>query len=112
MAIGGKVETKIFEDDDSRPSQAKTEKFAKHIERKRHAETERYKGNDFMKSKEYREAADAYTRAIELNDTEAASYSNRSLAYLRLKDYGKCIEDANKCLELEPGFLKAFHRRG
>jgi len=26
--------------------------------------------------------------------------------------YGKAIADANKCLEIEPGFVKAYHRRG
>lgn len=65
-----------------------------------------------MKGKEYTEAVGAYSRSIALSGTDAASYSNRALAYLRLKNYGMVIEDANKCLELEPGFLKAFHRRG
>ena len=34
------------------------------------------------------------------------------MAYLKLKEYAKTIEDANKALELKPGYLKAYHRRG
>jgi len=31
---------------------------------------------------------------------------------LKLKNYGNVIMDANKAIELKPGYLKAFHRRG
>jgi len=65
-----------------------------------------------MKSKEYVEAADCYTKSIEIFPDEAATYSNRALAYLKVKKNASCIVDANKCLELDPTFLKAYHRRG
>ena len=29
-----------------------------------------------------------------------------------MKNYAKCIEDSNKTLELEPDYVKAYHRRG
>lgn len=112
MAVGGKVHTKIFEDDPESSNKNRADQYAANLEKKRLAEAERYKGNDFMKGKEYNEAVTAYTRSIDLCGTDSASYSNRALAYLRLKNFGAVIEDANKCLELEPGFLKAFHRRG
>lgn len=47
-----------------------------------------------------------------MNPTEAASYSNRAMAYLRQKNYARTIEDANKCIELDPEYVKAYHRRG
>lgn len=112
MAVGGTVSTKIFEADPEDNNKDRAGRYAANLEKKRVAEAERYKGNDFMKGKEYNEAVVAYTRSIELTGTEAASYSNRALTYLRLKNYAAVIADANKCLELEPGFLKAFHRRG
>ena len=65
-----------------------------------------------MKAKEHQEAINAYTRSIELNPTEAATYCNRAMAYLRIKNYARCIEDADKTLSMEPDYVKAFHRRG
>ena len=65
-----------------------------------------------MKAKEYQEAVNAYSRSIKLNPEEAATYCNRAMAYLRLKNFARCIEDADKTLEMEPEYVKAFHRRG
>jgi hypothetical protein len=39
-----------------------------------------------MKSKEYKEAVDCYTKSLEIFE-EAATYSNRAMANLRLKRY-------------------------
>ena len=93
------------------PSQAQLD-FAEEIERKRTAENEKNKGNEFMKSKEFNSAVECYTKSIGINPNEAATYSNRAMAYLKLKNYGSVIDDANKALELQPDYLKAFHRRG
>lgn len=65
-----------------------------------------------MKSKEYEEAIACYSKSIVIFPTEAATYSNRALAYLKVKKNGSCINDAEKCMELDPKFLKAYHRRG
>ena len=65
-----------------------------------------------MKSKDYDDAIDSYSKSLELFPEEAATYSNRAMAYLSKKMYGKAIEDSNKCLEIQPDYLKAFHRRG
>jgi tetratricopeptide (TPR) repeat protein len=64
-----------------------------------------------MKSKEYEEAVTYYSKSLELFE-EAATYSNRAMANLRLKRYVQVIEDSNNCLRLDPNYLKAFHRRG
>ena len=40
-------------------------------------------------------------------------YSNRSAAYLQLKEYGKALADANKIVEsLDPEWSKGYVRRG
>jgi len=65
-----------------------------------------------MKSKEFELAVACYTKSIEINPSEAASYSNRAMAYLKMKKYGSCIDDAEKALEIDPTYLKAYHRRG
>jgi tetratricopeptide (TPR) repeat protein len=76
------------------------------------AENERLKGNEFMQSKEFQEAVKCYSKSLELNPTDAATFANRALAHLRLKEYAKTIEDATKAIEIKPDYLKAFHRRG
>lgn len=90
----------------------RTDEYIKVIEKKRLAEAERHKGNEFMKAKEFDEAITSYTRSIADDDTEPASFSNRALAYLRQKKYTQCIEDSNSCLKLDSKFIKANHRRG
>lgn len=42
----------------------------------------------------------------------AFSYANRAMAYLKLEEYAKVIEDADEALKLKPGYLKAYHRKG
>ena len=109
-----KNKSAIF-DEGARTNQGPSEEqkaFAASIENKRSAEDARYRGNEYMKAKEYDEAINAYTRSIELNPSEAATYCNRAMAYLRTKNYARCIEDADKTLEMEPDYVKAFHRRG
>jgi len=34
------------------------------------------------------------------------------MAYIKMKDYRKAIDDANMALKFKPGYLKAYHRRG
>ena len=74
--------------------------FAEEIETKKQAENEKNKGNEFMKSKEFNSAVECYTKSISINDKEAATFCNRAMAYLKLKNYSSAIDDSNKALEL------------
>ena len=65
-----------------------------------------------MKAKDYKDAVACYSRSIELDPTEAFTYANRAMAYLKLKEYKNVIDDASKAIEIKPGYLKAYHRRG
>jgi len=65
-----------------------------------------------MKSKEYESAISSYTKSIDINPSEAATFSNRAMAYLRMKQYPKVIEDSNACLQIDPDYIKGYHRRG
>lgn len=73
----------------------------------------RYKnlGNEFFGKKEYQKAAENYTKAIELDDTNAIFYANRCQAQIKLELFGLAIEDATKAIELDPNFLKSYLRR-
>ena len=55
-------------------------------------------------------AIECYSKAISLSEVPSY-YSNRSLCYMQLEKYDKCIEDCNKTLELDPYFVKALRRR-
>ena len=61
-----------------------------------------------MKSKEFRAAVDLYNESLSIEE-DAATFANRAQAYLKLKDYRKCIEDSNKALSMSPKYVKAFY---
>jgi len=57
-----------------------------------------------------------YGKAIALLDSipgksEAPLYSNRSMVRLNLNKVEASLEDAKKCLEIDPTFVKAYHRK-
>jgi serine/threonine-protein phosphatase 5 len=76
------------------------------------AEQAKEEGNKFFAANKYMQARDAYTRAIDLNPRVAAYFSNRSFTELKLEEYGSAIADADKALELDRTFIKAYYRRG
>ena len=47
-----------------------------------------------------------------MDPEEASTFSNRSLAYIKKKQYSKSIEDANTAIEKNPEYIKAYYRRG
>ena len=64
-----------------------------------------------MKSKDYQDAVNSYSKSLELME-EAATYSNRAMAHLKLKNYNQVVNDANAALSIDSKYLKAYHRRG
>lgn len=112
-----KLDQTIFEDSskdpkfEPKPTQAALD-FAAQIEKKRIAEEQRFMGNESMKSKDYDDAIVHYSKSLELDPNEPATYSNRAMAHLQKKMYARAIEDANACLAIQSDYLKAFHRRG
>jgi len=69
------------------------------------------KGNAFVKKKDYANAIEMYTSAIEMFDQDAVYFSNRSQCYLSLEKYAECIEDSERAIELDPNHYKSFYRR-
>ena len=76
------------------------------------AENERLKGNEFIKARDFTEAITCYTRALEIHPSDAATFSNRALAYLKTKEYARALEDAESAIKLKDDYIKAYHRRG
>lgn len=70
------------------------------------------KGNAAMSAKKYDEAIASYTKAIELDPTNAVYYSNRAAAQSSKGSHDEAILDAEKAIEVDPTFVKAYHRLG
>ena len=79
---------------------------------KAEAEKLKAKGNQFMSSKQYDAAISAYDEAIARDPTNAVYYSNRAAAYSSKGSHQDAVENAEKAIELDPSFSKAYHRLG
>ncbi|AMD20687.1 HDL057Cp [Eremothecium sinecaudum] len=69
-------------------------------------------GNDLFKRKEYAQAVDAYTKAIDADSSQSVFFSNRAFANLKLDRFQSALDDSTKAIELDPSNVKAYHRRG
>jgi stress-induced-phosphoprotein 1 len=69
-------------------------------------------GNTAFQSGKFEEAVNLFTQAIELNPNDHVFYSNRSGAYASLKNYENALNDANKCIEINPKWGKGYQRKG
>jgi curved DNA-binding protein CbpA len=66
---------------------------------------------DAVKGGRLDEAADAYTRAIEIDATNATLFSNRSLVYMERDMFVEALADADSGLQLQPDWAKLHSRR-
>lgn len=69
------------------------------------------KANECFKNEDYFNAILLYSEAIALDGTQAALYSNRSIAHLRLENFGYALSDATKAIECDPNYVKGYYRR-
>ena len=76
------------------------------------AEKLKASGNSYMSSKNYDAAIDAYTQAVALDPTNAVYFSNRAAAYSSKGEHASAVADAEKALEVDPSFVRAYHRLG
>lgn len=76
------------------------------------AEEHKRKGNDAFKEKKWDEAIKHYNKAITLDPSNAAYYSNRSAAWSFKGSHESALADANKCIEKDPKFVKGYARKG
>ncbi|CAO3642037.1 unnamed protein product [Cunninghamella blakesleeana] len=74
------------------------------------AEKVKGEANELFKEKQFAEAIEKYTEAIELNKV-ATYYSNCAFCHLKLENYGYAISDSEFALELDPTLTKANYRR-
>ncbi len=94
-----------------KPKEKESEEAAEAKRREEEAKEQRMKGNECMAAQDYKEALGYYERSLKLDSREAATYSNRALAYLKLGNFKEALGDANIAIGICPNYLKAYHRR-
>jgi len=73
-------------------------------------------GNAALKAGSAGRAVELFSEAINMSGGSDAGrallYSNRAAACTMLKDYASALEDAEKCVQLDPEFAKGWSRKG
>ncbi len=75
------------------------------------ADSLKAKGNEYFVKKEYKLAESFYSEAIKLCDNNAVLYANRSAANLELGHYLLALDDSERAIQLNTGFVKAYFRK-
>jgi stress-induced-phosphoprotein 1 len=69
-------------------------------------------GNEAFSSGKFKEAVQFYTEALEVDVDDHVLYSNRSAAFASLRQFDEARADAEKCISLNPNFVKGYSRKG
>eukprot|EP00962_Isochrysis_galbana_P036032 scaffold12388_cov122-Isochrysis_galbana.AAC.2 len=75
------------------------------------AEEARQKGNELFKAGSYAAAVEMYTEAMKRNPKDHVPYSNRAACYQKLMEWQLAIKDADRCVEMDPMFVKGWSRK-
>ncbi|CRG94338.1 conserved Plasmodium protein, unknown function [Plasmodium gallinaceum] len=74
------------------------------------SEEEKEQGNILFKNGDYELAIFHYTRSINYAPHSSILYTNRSLAYFKIGNFDKSLEDALKAQKLDEDNLKSYYR--
>jgi tetratricopeptide (TPR) repeat protein len=72
---------------------------------------ERSRGNECFKVGDYEGAVKSYTRCLGINSRSGVAFSNRSMAYLKLKEFLHAEKDASSAIDIDPTHVKSYQRR-
>jgi tetratricopeptide (TPR) repeat protein len=70
------------------------------------------KGMASWTDQRYQDAADAYTKTIELDPTNVLAIDNRGACYGKLGKYREAMADHNRAIDLNPRYAPAYTNRG
>ncbi|SMN17857.1 similar to Saccharomyces cerevisiae YOR027W STI1 Hsp90 cochaperone, interacts with the Ssa group of the cytosolic Hsp70 chaperones and activates Ssa1p ATPase activity [Maudiozyma saulgeensis] len=77
------------------------------------ADEYKQQGNAAFSAKEYDNAIDLFTKAIEVSETpNHVLYSNRSATYSSMKKFAEALKDAEECTKINPTWSKGYNRKG
>jgi len=63
-------------------------------------------GNQFFLAKQYSQAVEWYTKAINCDPTDSVFFSNRAAAFLNMNKFGEALTDSEQCIKLRPNWVK------
>jgi len=76
------------------------------------AEKFKMEGNQCLSLKEFQKAIENYSKAIELNSSNAIYFSNRAAAYSHIGMHENAIEDCLAAIRIDPSYSKPYGRLG
>ncbi|CAJ1966738.1 unnamed protein product [Cylindrotheca closterium] len=76
------------------------------------ADEAKQRGNDFFRSKEWPKAVAEYEEAVKRAPKNAAIRNNLSAALCKIMDFNGARREAEKALEIDPKYVKAWARKG
>lgn len=76
------------------------------------AEEEKELGNEKFKHGDYATAVKHYSEAVKRNPDDPKLYSNRAACYTKLAAFDLGLKDCEKCVEIDPKFIKGWLRKG
>ena len=75
----------------------------------------RLRGNTFFKDEQFQEAVESYTEAIEASKQakclDPRLFHNRATAYLKLRNFEKCLQDSEEYIKIQPKCWKGYTRK-
>jgi DnaJ family protein C protein 7 len=87
----------------------------KFLKKSKALESQKTAGNEAFSRKDYKEAYDIYSAALEIDPSNTIMmsklYSNRSAVLIKLGKITDSLKDMDKALELDPNFVKVLRRR-
>ncbi|XP_062874709.1 dnaJ homolog subfamily C member 7 isoform X2 [Trichomycterus rosablanca] len=81
-------------------------------ELEREAEGYKEQGNAYYIKKDYSEAFNYYTKAIDMCPKNASYYGNRAATLMMLSRYREALEDSQQAVRLDDAFMKGHLREG
>ncbi|XP_069490591.1 dnaJ homolog subfamily C member 7 isoform X2 [Ambystoma mexicanum] len=80
--------------------------------RQREAEDYKEQGNRYYAKKDYNEAYNYYTKAIDALPKNASYYGNRAATLMMLCRFREALEDAQQAVRLDDSFVRGHQREG